>query len=547
MPQPRGVRANAPSQVGFLPAGAALPRVSLFSTSPELQSRRPWAAGSASAEGQLDRLSASRNCPDPPRPSPCLNAPKAGKMVSWMICRLVVLVFGMLYPAYASYKAVKTKNIREYVRWMMYWIVFALFMLAEIITDIFISWFPFYYEIKMAFVLWLLSPYTKGASLLYRKFVHPSLSRHEKEIDAYLVQAKERSYETMLSFGKRGLNIAASAAVQAATKVLRAPSPPAAPIPPLGPFGPIQLLCPGAQRLQRGSRDEKVRKCWLKCGAEVRPSFLALAPSVSSSACSLALVSCWCHAGTGPEFAEQFSSQGALAGRLRSFSMQDLRSIPDAPAPAYQDALYPEDQVLHRRPPIGYRDGGLQDSDTEDECWSDTQAVPRMPARPREKPLSRSQSLRVIKRKPPVREVSAGGRRRGRGLCWCSPHPHAGLPLFPGHLALPKGSDEEKDCALRHGQLGSAASGPFLPRALQGSGVILRDLWLCIWPACTSCWAPASLLLLMVKGREQMLPRPQAGCTVMYQSRLGQHSIYCLPLPPPSLVVGPEPSQNPCK
>lgn len=63
---------------------------------------------------------------------------------------------------------------------MMYWIVFALFMAAETFTDIFISWFPFYYEIKMAFVLWLLSPYTKGASLLYRKFVHPSLSRHEK-------------------------------------------------------------------------------------------------------------------------------------------------------------------------------------------------------------------------------------------------------------------------------------------------------------------------------------------------------------------------------
>ncbi|PNJ76923.1 REEP4 isoform 5 [Pongo abelii] len=272
-------------------------------------------------------------------------------MVSWMICRLVVLVFGMLCPAYASYKAVKTKNIREYVRWMMYWIVFALFMAAEIITDIFISWFPFYYEIKMAFVLWLLSPYTKGASLLYRKFVHPSLSRHEKEIDAYIVQAKERSYETVLSFGKRGLNIAASAAVQAATK--------------------------GAQRWQPGSRGEKVTGgYWQKRGAGVRPSFLALA----------------------------LSSQGALAGRLRSFSMQDLRAIPDAPAPAYHDPLYLEDQVPHQRPPIGYRAGGLQDSDTEDECWSDTEAVPRAPARPREKPLIRSQSLRVVKRKPPVRE-----------------------------------------------------------------------------------------------------------------------------------------------
>lgn len=255
-------------------------------------------------------------------------------MVSWMICRLVVLVFGMLYPAYASYKAVKTKNIREYVRWMMYWIVFALFMAVETFTDIFVSWFPFYYEIKMAFVLWLLSPYTKGASLLYRKFVHPSLSRHEKEIDTYIVQAKERSYETVLSFGKRGLNIAASAAVQAATK-----------------------------------------------------------------------------------------SQGALAGRLRSFSMQDLRSIPDDSTPVYQDPLYLEDQVPRRRPPIGYRAGGLQDSDTEEECWSDTEAVPQPPARPREKPLGRSQSLRLAKRKPLTREGTSRSlkvrtRKRLRPQTW---------------------------------------------------------------------------------------------------------------------------------
>ncbi|KFU88136.1 Receptor expression-enhancing protein 4, partial [Chaetura pelagica] len=77
---------------------------------------------------------------------------------------------------------------------------------------------PFYYEMKMAFVLWLLSPYTRGASLLYRKFVHPTLSRKEKEIDTYIIRAKERSYEAMVGFGKRGLNLAATAAVQAATK-----------------------------------------------------------------------------------------------------------------------------------------------------------------------------------------------------------------------------------------------------------------------------------------------------------------------------------------
>ncbi|KAL4640119.1 receptor expression-enhancing protein 3 [Arapaima gigas] len=137
-------------------------------------------------------------------------------MVSWIISRAVVLVFGTLYPAYYSYKAVKTKNVKEYVRWMMYWIVFALYTVAETVTDLTVSWFPLYYEIKIAFVIWLLSPYTRGASLIYRKCLHPLLSSKEREIDDYIVQAKERSYETMLKFGRQGLSIAATAAVSAA-------------------------------------------------------------------------------------------------------------------------------------------------------------------------------------------------------------------------------------------------------------------------------------------------------------------------------------------
>ncbi|XP_040928550.1 receptor expression-enhancing protein 2 isoform X2 [Betta splendens] len=138
-------------------------------------------------------------------------------MVSWIISRIVVLAFGTLYPAYSSYKAVKTKNVKEYVKWMMYWIVFALFTTAEMVTDLLLSWFPFYFELKIAFVIWLLSPYTKGSSVLYRKFVHPTLSNKEK-IDEYIAQAKDKSYETMMRFGKRGLNLAANAAVTAATK-----------------------------------------------------------------------------------------------------------------------------------------------------------------------------------------------------------------------------------------------------------------------------------------------------------------------------------------
>ncbi|XP_061205775.1 receptor expression-enhancing protein 4 isoform X1 [Neopsephotus bourkii] len=276
-------------------------------------------------------------------------------MVSWVLSRLIELLFGMLYPAYASYKAVKTKNIREYVRWMMYWIVFALFMATETFTDLLISWFPFYYEVKMAFVIWLLSPYTRGASLLYRSVVHPTLSRKEKDIDGYILRARERGYETLVRFGKRGLNLAATAAVQAAAK-----------------------------------------------------------------------------------------SQGALAGRLRSFSMQDLRSGPEDTPVHCQHPLYLEEPQSHRQllgePGAGITGVGAQaepiaglcwelscapphtlspansgtpgpwhyESDTEEEeeekIWSDLEAAS---SQQEPRALSRSQSLRVAKKKAPSKEGSS--------------------------------------------------------------------------------------------------------------------------------------------
>ncbi|CAI9733120.1 Hypothetical predicted protein [Octopus vulgaris] len=128
-------------------------------------------------------------------------------------CRLI---FGTLYPAYASYKAVRTRNVREYVKWMMYWIVFALFTSFETFSDCILSWLPFYYEIKIVFVLWLLSPVTKGSSFLYRKFVHPQLIKREKEIDDYLAHARDASYSTVLQLGHRGIRYATNVIVKTA-------------------------------------------------------------------------------------------------------------------------------------------------------------------------------------------------------------------------------------------------------------------------------------------------------------------------------------------
>lgn len=135
-------------------------------------------------------------------------------------------------------------------------------------------------------------------------------------------------------------------------------------------------------------------------------------------------------------------SQGALAGRLRSFSMQDLRSVPDETPVHYQDPLYLEEQenrsqllgelgwggiavvgglneacggavleaVVCSPPSPAYSmplAGRQYESEMEDEeVWSDSQVSPQPSPRGRDpKPLSRSQSLRAVKKKIPGKEV----------------------------------------------------------------------------------------------------------------------------------------------
>lgn len=128
-------------------------------------------------------------------------------MFSFLISRLVTLVFGTLYPSYASYKAMKEKDVQECVKWMMYWIVFALLTSMETFTDVLLFWIPFYYELKIVLLLWLISPATMGAGVLYRKIVHPLFSEREKDIDEYISTAERQSYRKVLALGARSVSV----------------------------------------------------------------------------------------------------------------------------------------------------------------------------------------------------------------------------------------------------------------------------------------------------------------------------------------------------
>ena len=78
---------------------------------------------------------------------------------------------------------------------MTYWIVFAAFTLSEEVADFLLGfWFPLYYECKILLLIWLLSPTTRGSTLIYRQIIHPTLLSREEDIDDLMKRWKEQSY-----------------------------------------------------------------------------------------------------------------------------------------------------------------------------------------------------------------------------------------------------------------------------------------------------------------------------------------------------------------
>jgi len=98
---------------------------------------------------------------------------------------------GFIYPAYASIKAIESKEKDDDTKWLTYWVTYALFSLLEFFSDIFLFWIPFYNLSKCIFLLWLMYPGANNGSLLmYYKFILPFILRHETTIDSAFGKAK---------------------------------------------------------------------------------------------------------------------------------------------------------------------------------------------------------------------------------------------------------------------------------------------------------------------------------------------------------------------
>jgi receptor expression-enhancing protein 5/6 len=125
-------------------------------------------------------------------------------------------IVGFVYPAFKSFQAIETKSKGDDTQWLVYWVIFAFFTIAETFVDYLLYWIPFYFAFKLAFLLWCMLPQTKGAKFLYDSFLKDFLKKNESRIDAALADAKKNA-GSIASELAGATNDLASAAIGSAT------------------------------------------------------------------------------------------------------------------------------------------------------------------------------------------------------------------------------------------------------------------------------------------------------------------------------------------
>ncbi|KAF5745394.1 hypothetical protein HS088_TW07G00978 [Tripterygium wilfordii] len=110
--------------------------------------------------------------------------------------------FGYAYPAYECFKEVENNNpdIERLLFWCQYWFLVAIFTICERVGDALISWLPMYSEAKLAFLIYLWYPRTKGTSYVYGSFFLPFLGKHQPEIDRMLLELRDRARNITVLF-----------------------------------------------------------------------------------------------------------------------------------------------------------------------------------------------------------------------------------------------------------------------------------------------------------------------------------------------------------
>jgi len=105
---------------------------------------------------------------------------------------IITNLVGTVYPAFWTIKSLeKKKSIEEQKKWLTYWVVFGSFIIVDMGSPVIVKFIPFYFVVKILFLMWLFMPGSNGCTIVYYLVVKKIFGYYEDKIDSYVVGAKD--------------------------------------------------------------------------------------------------------------------------------------------------------------------------------------------------------------------------------------------------------------------------------------------------------------------------------------------------------------------
>ncbi|CAN6714039.1 unnamed protein product [Malus baccata var. baccata] len=102
-------------------------------------------------------------------------------------------VVSLVYPLYASIRAIETQSPADDRQWLTYWILYSMITLFELTFAKVIEWIPIWSYAKLIATCWLVLPYTSGAAYVYEHYIRPFFLNPHKVNIWYVPRKKDVS------------------------------------------------------------------------------------------------------------------------------------------------------------------------------------------------------------------------------------------------------------------------------------------------------------------------------------------------------------------
>jgi receptor expression-enhancing protein 5/6 len=92
-------------------------------------------------------------------------------------------LIAVLYPAFMSFISLESDDAGLEKQWLTYWVVYGAFSILDQFAGVILSFIPFYYFLKVAFLVWCMHPSTHGATIVYDTYILPYYNEYEGQIN----------------------------------------------------------------------------------------------------------------------------------------------------------------------------------------------------------------------------------------------------------------------------------------------------------------------------------------------------------------------------